>query len=119
MMDWVTGAAACGKSDFVQMSDSRQALLPLPQFQALCFSLSHKIIIFFLTSFFPPFNPTVLSLPSYASPFSHLSSLSLSRLSSGLFLRVHFHLVESWQEGGTKSIKILSCKVWAGIQKSS
>lgn len=107
MMDWATPAAACEKSDFVQMSCSRQPLPRLlhhPVFQAVCFSRENPCL---LLGFLPPslpfhlssFQPSAFSSSSF-SPFSQLSPSPVSFSSSGLFLWVLFCLAGTWQEEG-------------------
>lgn len=117
MMDWATPAAACGKSDFVQMSYFKQPLLPIPWWPYISGSRvpSDSLMkpLTFPTSY-PPTLPSVFlslflflcSFPSSLSPFGHMSPLSVFS-SSGLFLKVHCYLVGTWQEEGTRSIKIL------------
>ena len=63
MMDWATPAAACEKSDFVQISCSRQPLPRLlhhPVFQAVSAFLM-KTHAFSLASFLPSLPPSLLT----------------------------------------------------------
>lgn len=88
MMDWATRAAACGKSDFVQMSYFRRPLLPIPRWPPVSGSrfLSVSLIkpLTFLTSYpsslpssFLSFFLPLGSFPSSLSLFGHTSPLSL------------------------------------------
>ena len=86
MMDWATPAAACEKSDFVQMSCSRQPLPRLlhhPVFQAVCFSRENPCLLLgFLPPSLPPFSLVFFPALSFLLffLFSFFSVVSLTCL---------------------------------------
>lgn len=129
MMDWTTERLPVESLILFKWAPPDNFSFPfLHEPVSLCFSHEISYLLFdFLPSLLPslssPLFPLLFFRSSFLSLFLFFSFFSLVSLvsfsSSGLFLKVHFYFVGSWQEGGTKSIKILSFKASAGIQKSS